>query len=95
MKMKRNIWSCATSVALLSAVVTAAGHGKENKGRNEKHTSPKALRAEIEELRLENVAWRQIHWNTCLLEGIKESRRLKKPMILWIFIDRPVDDERC
>ena len=53
------------------------------------------LRAEIDAMRVEKVAWRQIDWKICLLEGLKESRRQKKPVILWVFIDRPIDDERC
>src|ERR1051326_8508423 len=50
------------------------------------------LKAEIEGLRSTDVAWRKIAWKSCLLEGLKASREQKKPMILWVFIDRPVDD---
>ena len=57
--------------------------------------TPEVLKAEIEALKPANVAWRQIAWKSCLLEGLKESRAQKKPMILWVFIDRPVDDQRC
>jgi hypothetical protein len=57
--------------------------------------TPEALRAEIESLRAPHVAWREIAWKSCLLEGLKESRSQGKPALLWIFIDRPADDERC
>ena len=40
-------------------------------------------------------AWREIAWKSCLLEGLKESREKKKPVLLWVFIDRPTDDARC
>ncbi len=58
-------------------------------------TTPEALKAEVEALRVEDVAWRRIPWKSCLVEGLKESRSLNKPLMLWVFIDRPVDDTRC
>lgn len=51
--------------------------------------------AEIEAMRDPNVAWRGIAWKSCLLDALRESRRQNKPIIVWVFIDRPVDDERC
>jgi hypothetical protein len=54
-----------------------------------------ALKAEVEGLRAVKVAWREIAWKTCLIEGLAESREKKKPVLLWVFIDRPVDDKRC
>ena len=54
-----------------------------------------ALQAEINGLRVPKVAWRGIDWKTCLLEGLRESRARNKPALLWVFIDRPIDDERC
>ena len=41
------------------------------------------------------ATWREIAWKSCLLEGLKESRAQKKPVLLWVFIDRPIDDARC
>ena len=64
-------------------------------GATQKEASPEALQAEIESLKATNVAWREIAWKTCLLEGLKESRVQNKPVLLWIFIDRPIDDARC
>ena len=57
--------------------------------------SREALQAAIAGLKVEKVAWREIAWRDCLLEGLRESRQQKKPVILWVFIDRPVDDQRC
>ena len=57
--------------------------------------TPKALKAEIEALKVDKVAWREIAWKSCLIEGLKESREKHKPVLLWIFIDRPIDDARC
>lgn len=53
------------------------------------------LKAQVAEMRVEEVAWRKIAWKTCLLDGLNASRNEKKPVILWVFIDRPVDDKRC
>ena len=54
-----------------------------------------AIKAEVESLRAKNVAWREIPWKSCLIDGLAESRATGKPIILWIFIDRPIDDARC
>ncbi len=60
-----------------------------------KTLSPEAVRTEVAALKKEDVAWRKIAWKTCLLDGLKASREQHKPVMLWIFIDRPIDDERC
>jgi hypothetical protein len=57
--------------------------------------SPEEVRAAVGALHVEEVPWRKVEWRTCLLEGLNESREAGKPVILWIFIDRPIDDERC
>jgi len=57
--------------------------------------TPEALQAEITALKAPRVAWREIQWQSCLLEGLQESRVKRKPVLLWVFIDRPVDDARC
>jgi hypothetical protein len=53
------------------------------------------LHSDIATLKAERPPWREIPWKSCLLDAIAESREKKKPLILWIFIDRPVDDARC
>ena len=57
--------------------------------------SPEALKFRIDALKAPRVAWREIAWKSCLLEGLAESRANKKPILLWVFIDRPIDDARC
>jgi hypothetical protein len=57
--------------------------------------TPEALQAQIEALKSSRVAWRAIAWQSCLLQGLKESRAKNKPTLLWVFIDRPIDDARC
>lgn len=42
-----------------------------------------------------DVAWRKIAWKTCLVDALHESKKQGKPVVAWIFIDRPKDDERC
>jgi hypothetical protein len=60
-----------------------------------KPRSLEEIRAEVEGLRKQDVAWREIDWKTCLIDGLQESKRTHRPLMLWIFIDRPIDDERC
>ncbi len=57
--------------------------------------SPDDIRDEFAALKKEDVAWRKIPWKTCLLDGLNASQQQQKPILLWIFIDRPIDDERC
>ena len=53
------------------------------------------VRKKIDGLKKPDIAWRKIKWKTCLVEGLIASREQKKPLLLWVFIDRPIDDERC
>ncbi len=55
-------------------------------------TTLASLEAQIASLK---ATWREIAWKSCLLEGLKESREKKKPVLLWVFIDRQLDDARC
>jgi hypothetical protein len=80
------------SVALLFAGIASA---QEATRQAQKAPSPNALQAEIEALKAPRVAWREIAWKGCLLEGLKESRAKNKPALLWVFIDLPIDDARC
>jgi hypothetical protein len=80
------------SVALLCAGLAWA---QEATRQAKKAATPDSLMAEIEALKAPKVAWREIAWKSCLLEGLKESRAKNKPALLWVFIDRPVDDARC
>ena len=80
------------SVTLLSAAIASA---QEAPSRARRAPTPEALQTEIEALKAPKVAWREIAWKSCLLEGLKESRAKNKPALLWVFIDRPIDDARC
>ena len=60
-----------------------------------KPSTPQMLKAEIDGLRPAKVAWREITWKSCLVAGLQESRATNKPVLLWVFIDRPADDARC
>ena len=79
-------------VALLAGLAWAQPSSNAEK---KKPATLEALKAEIESLKVAKVAWREIAWKSCLLEGLKESREKKKPVLLWVFIDRPIDDARC
>jgi hypothetical protein len=82
----------AGSVALLFAAIAWA---QEATSLAKKAPTPEALQAEIEALKPAQLAWREIAWKSCLLEGLRESRAKSKPVLLWVFIDRPIDDARC
>ena len=77
------------SVALLVTVLAGAG------AEPTKRSTPEALQVEINGLKAAKVAWREIAWKDCLLDGLKEARTKNKPALLWVFIDRPFDDARC
>ncbi len=80
---------------LCAAIFGATFASAQQNTRNLKASSPEEVLAAVEALYVEDVAWRDIQWETCLLEGLEKSRAQHKPMSLWVFIDRPIDDERC
>ena len=84
-----------TAVAIVVALLASAAWTQADAPPAKKSLTPEALKAEIESLKVDKVAWREIAWKSCLLEGLEESRAKKKPVLLWIFIDRPIDDARC
>ncbi len=86
--------------ALLEKALTMLGEEeKPTKDSGDDHPSaalgPDALKKEIESMRVKDVAWRKIAWKTCLLDAVRASREQKKPIVVWCFIDRPIDDKRC
>lgn len=84
------------SLSIACLLLAAVGVAWAQDERPEKKApTPEALRSEIEALKAPKVAWREIAWKSCLLEGLKESRATNKPALLWVFIDRPADDARC
>ena len=83
-----------TAVGIVVALLASAVWAGESPTPKEGAQSLEALQAEIEALKAAKVAWREIAWKSCLIEGLKESREKNKPVLLWVFIDRPIDDAR-
>jgi len=83
------------TVVMCSVLFAGLAWAQPSPAAEKKPATPEALNAEIEALQAAKVAWREIAWKSCLLEGLKEARQKKKPVLLWVFIDRPVDDARC
>ena len=83
------------TVVVCSILFAGLAWAQPSPAAEKKPATPEALTAEIEALKSSKVAWREIAWKCCLLEGLKESREKKKPVLLWVFIDRPADDARC
>jgi hypothetical protein len=77
---------------LLAAVGIAWGQDARSA---KKAPTPETLKADIDALKAAKVAWREIAWKSCLLEGLQEARAKNQPALLWVFIDRPIDDARC
>ena len=94
---RHNAGTVKLPVALALSVTAAATFGKPPAAPKPPADIPTTaqLDAAFDALRVEEVAWRRIDWRTCLLDGLIESRRSSKPVLLWVFIDRPVDDKRC
>ena len=83
-----------TAIAFL--LLSTAGIARAQDGRPaKKATTPEALQTEIEGLRPAKLAWREIQWKTCLLEGLKESREKKKPILLWVIGPGEALEGRC
>lgn len=82
-------------VLCVASILAAIASGRLGAGEPSGERSAEDIRAAIASLHVEDVAWRKVQWRTCLLDGLRDSRRLGKPLLLWVFIDRPIDDERC
>ena len=83
------------TVVVCSVLFTGLAWAQPSSAAEKKPATLEALTAEIGALQAAKVAWREIAWTNCLLEGLKESREKKKPVLVWVFIDRPKDDARC
>jgi hypothetical protein len=83
------------TVVVCSVLFAGLAWAQPSPVAEKKPATAEALQAEIEALKSSKVAWREIAWKSCLLEGLKESREKNKPALLWVFIDRPIDDARC
>jgi hypothetical protein len=71
---------------LATAKAASPPHGARR--ANEQGT-PASLEAEIAALAPDELVWREIRWRSCLLEGLKEAREQKKPLLLWVFGGEP------
>jgi hypothetical protein len=77
------------------ALLTSAVWAGEPPTAKESAKSPDALKAEIEALMPAKLAWKEIQWKTCLLEGLKEAREKKKPILLWVVGPGEALEGRC
>ncbi len=93
--MKRNSILAFVCLGLMVVSRMATGYADDSAKPESQPKSHKQLLASVESLHVKDVAWRNIPWKACLLDGIHESRKQHKPIILWVFIDRPIDDGRC
>jgi hypothetical protein len=84
-----------SKVVACSLLLAALGCSRSSPPVPRKPATPEELTAQIEAIKAPKVAWRGIAWKSCLLEGLKESRAKGKPILIWMFIERPIDDERC
>jgi hypothetical protein len=92
--MTRKTYFVVCGLALAISTTCAAAWDARSETQPHRR-SPEQIRAAVEALWKQDVAWREIAWRTCLIDGLRESRRAGKPLMLWVFIDRPIDDERC
>ena len=83
------------TVSLCSVLFAGLAWTQPSPVAEKKPATPESLKAEIDALKAAKLAWREIAWKSCLLEGLKESRAKNKPALLWVFIDRPIDDAHC
>ena len=84
-----------TLIATMFALFASIGSAQPPTGPVKKPLTPDALKAEIEALYPAKLAWREIQWKTCLLEGLKEAREKKKPILLWVVGPGEALDGRC
>ena len=79
------------ALGIVAVLLASSASGQDSK----QAATAEALKADIDGLKADKVAWRGIAWKSCLLEGLKESRARTSRCLLWVFIDRPLDDARC
>jgi hypothetical protein len=72
------------TVVVCSVLFAGLAWAQPSPVAEKKPATPEALKAEIEALKPAQLAWREIQWRTCLLEGLKEAREKKKPILLWV-----------
>ena len=55
-------------LGIVAVLFASSASGQDSK----KAATPDALKADIEALKAPKVAWREIAWKSCLLEGLRE-----------------------
>ena len=83
------------TVVVCSVLFAGLAWAQPARVADNKPATPDALKAEIEALYPAKWAWREIQWKTCLLEGLKEAREKKKPILLWVVGPGEALDGRC
>ena len=82
------------TVVVCSVLFAGLAWAQPSPINEKKPATPEALKAEIEALKAAKVAWREIAWKSCLIEGLKESREKKKPVVA-LGLHRPPDRRRA
>ncbi len=63
----------SAGVLVFAGLVFAQAGAQNVPVAEKKLATPDALQAEIKALKAPKVAWREIAWKSCLLEGLKEA----------------------
>jgi len=63
------------TVVMCSVLFAGLAWAQPSPVAEKKPATPEALNAEIETLQAAKVAWREIPWKNCLLEGLKGRAR--------------------
>ena len=86
------------TVLLIAIAAAAVGVAVRSPGARPAAATEKtlaSLSAEIEALKPPKLVWREVAWRKCLLQGLREAREQKKPVLLWAFINSDPGEERC
>lgn len=53
-----------------------------------------AVERQVRAMRPKTNVWRELQWDTCLIDGLERSQKENKPILLWVFLHNP-NEERC
>jgi hypothetical protein len=85
------------AIATIGAAALAASGalaGDDNARSRPRFGDADAVAAEIDGMRPERHAWREVRWVSCPREALRRARAEDKPIITWVFLGNPAD-ERC
>lgn len=83
--MKSSLWLAACAAGAVALSVTAGDLSELSKTDRRWYEAVRPAKAEQK--------WKQIPWETNLLESIETARKEKRPLLLWVSFDEPLD--RC